>query len=204
MAVRGQILTVAGTTLATLPGLTTAEPVLFYRSAGTAYELVFRIQRADWDAWLSGSITEAELWDRITLSKVVDLQTGQPANAPSFVNKDFADQEVGISVELAESVETRLAQETWGEQLYTGRIRVPVGASAAEFRPGERTPGAEFAIFRSTDPFAPMYSSAADSDGGRLRELVLDSGQYVLAVQGGAAPSTVRLNYLERLMGPER
>jgi len=187
--------------LAAMPGLTTAEPVLLYRSGGTGFVLVFRAERADWDAWLAGSITETDLWDRIALTKVIDVQTGQPVNAPDFVNKDFADSDVAVTVSVPSSVESRLAQEAWGEQLYTGRIRIPVGAAGLAFTVEERTVGAEFAIFRSTDPLAPVYSSAADSSGSDLANLVLDSGQYILAVQGGAAPSRVRLSYLERLMG---
>jgi hypothetical protein len=204
MAVRAQILTIAGTLLANMPDLTTAEPVLLFRSAGSAFELVFRVERGDWDAWLNGSITEAELWDRVTLSKIIDMQTGRPVDAPDFTNKDFADMQEALSLAVPTSVETRLAQEAWGEQLYTGRIRVPVGGAARNFAVDERTGGAEFAIFRSTDPFAPLYSSGADPGGDQLRALVLDSGQYVLAIQGAAAPASVRLTYLESLMGPQQ
>jgi hypothetical protein len=203
MSVRGQILTIAGTLLANMPELTTAEPVLLYRSAGTAFELVFRVERTDWDAWLSGSITEAELWNRVTLSKIIDLQSGQPVNAPDFVNKDFADEQEALSLVVPSGVETRLVQEDWGEQLYTGRIRIPVGASARDFTVEERATGAEFAIFSALEPFDPIYSSAEDRGGDELSALVLPSGQYILAIQGAAAPATVRLSYLERLMGPE-
>ncbi|HET9493859.1 MAG TPA: Ig-like domain-containing protein [Chloroflexia bacterium] len=201
MNVRAQILTMAGTLLANMPQLTTAEPVLMFRSAGSAFNLVFRVERAHWDAWMGGPTTEAELWGRVTLARVIDMQTGQPVNTPDFVNKDFADTHEAVSIAVPTSVETRLEQVDGGEQLYTGRIRVPVGASAHDFEVDERTQGAEFAIFRSTDPFEPVYSSAADPGGDTLRDLVLESGQYVLAVQGGAAPTTVRLTYLERLMG---
>jgi hypothetical protein len=204
MEVRGQILTIAGTLLANIPELTTAEPVLLYRSASTAFQLVFRVERGDWDAWLDGSITEAMLWDRVTLSKIVDLNTGHLVNAPSFVSKDFADRQAAVNIEVPNSVQTRLAQEDGGEQLYTGRIRVPVGATARDFTVDESTPGAGFAIFRSIDPFEPVYSSAADPRGEALRELVLDSGQYILAIQGGAAPTTVRLNYTEHLTGAQQ
>jgi hypothetical protein len=199
LRVRGQVLSMAGTLFAVLPAQV-AEPVLLYRSGGDSFQLVFRVERADWQAWLAGASDEAQLWRDIRLAAVVDARTGQRIDQRDFISKNFSDAVDTTGITVEKEVESTLAREAWGDQLYPGRFRVPVGAFADSFDVRERTPGTEFAVYSSTDPTAPVYASAQDPDGSRLRSLRLSTGQYLMAVASTGAPARVRLSYVEHLL----
>ncbi|MEO6458795.1 MAG: hypothetical protein ABIO92_11080 [Chloroflexia bacterium] len=200
--VRGQILSMAGTVFAIYGEAETAAPVLIYRSQGRPYELIFQVARREWDNWIDGTISEAQLWERIPLDRIIDAETGQPIAQRDFINKNFGTDAAAFEISTPKAIESNLVRESWGDQLYSGKLIVPVGAVADSFEVASRAGQAEFAIFASTDPVEPLYRSVQDiSNGSGLRQLSLVTGQYTLSVEGNAAPASVRLAYIEHLAG---
>jgi hypothetical protein len=200
LRVRSQILSMAGTLFALYSSLQEAEPVLLYRGGGNSYQLVFRVNRPNWEAWLGGQTNENELWENIRLRKIIDAETGQPVDQQQFISKNFSDAIDTLGVATAHSVESTVITEAWGDQLNVGRLQVPVEAFASTFTVEERTQGAEFAIYSSSDPVTPIYSSTGDPGGNNLGDLRLSSGQYVLTLESGSPPAKVRLRYVERMI----
>lgn len=199
--VRTQILSIAGTAFALYGEAETATPVLLYRSQGRTYELIFQVDRREWDNWINGAISEAQLWESIRLDRIIDAETGQPVAQRDFINKNFGTVAAAFEISTPKAIESKLVRESWGDQLYSGKLVVPVGAVADSFEVASRAGQAEFAIFASTDPVEPLYQSVQDNDGSGLRQLSLVTGQYTLSVEGNTVPASVRLTYIEHLAG---
>jgi hypothetical protein len=204
MSVRSQILTMAGTLFAVYPQAAVARSALLYRTEGNSYQLIFETRRQDWEAWTGGATTEAQLWERLPLDEVVDALTGERVNQRDFLNKNFKDAVDRVEIRTPRSVESRLVRESWGDQLYTAKFSLSVGAIADSFTVEELTSGAGFAIYAVADPVDPLYRSSADPDGSGLRGLQLTSGNYLLSVEGNVIPSTIRLGYLDHLVDTAR
>ena len=199
--VRAQILSIAGTAFAIYEDAESVTPVLVYRSQDRSYELIFQVARRDWDNWIDATISEAQLWERIPLDRIIDAATGQPVAQRDFINKNFGTVAPPFEISTPKAIESRLVLESWGDQLYSAKMVVPVGAVADSFEVASRGGQAEFAIFASTDPANPVYRSIQDADGSGLRQLSLVTGQYTLAVEGNVVPASVRLAYIEHLAG---
>lgn len=197
---RGQILTTAGTLFTVYPDIRTAKPILLYRYGGNSYELLFEIERADWQSWLAGTSSEADFWELIDLSQIIDAQSGRLISERDFFDKDFAAEPERTDIITPRQIAGSLTIETWGEQLNPGLIRIPVGGFAVGFTVEELTAGSGFAIYNVVDPITPIYDSAQDPAGDILRALQLANGQYLLSITTGSAPATVRLSYTEHLL----
>jgi hypothetical protein len=196
-----QMAVLFGTLFTAYPQATDALVALIYRSGNTPYELHYVARRADWVAWMGGAMGEATWWDRMEFVDLLNATTGQPALARDFLTKDFGFP-AATRVNAPQSVESRLVHESWGDQLYSGRFRVPPGGMATGFGVEERTPGADWAIYATTDPVHPLYQAGADPAGTGLAALQLGGGEYMLAVGGPAPPATVRLHYVEYVLAP--
>jgi hypothetical protein len=197
---RSEILRLAGTLLTVYPQATQVVPVLLYRSQDTVFQLHFQVQRSDWTSWLAGSLTEAALWTRLPLMRVIDTRTGQPANQPNFVHKDFR----GVALPLPDmptqrTIASTLTDEAWGQQLTPARFTVSTGGRADQFTVSERSAGADFAIYNTGDPTTPLYRSAADPQGAGLSRLQLTAGEYLLVADSPGPPARVGLTYIAHL-----
>lgn len=197
---RGQILTTAGTLFTVYPDIQMARPMLFYRYGGNSYELVFEIEREDWQSWLDGTLSEASFWQVIQFSQVIDVESGRLLSERDFFDKDFVIEPARTDTIIPRQVSGSLTLETWGEQLNPGLIRVPVGGFASGFSVAALTPGSNFAIYNVLDPTTPIYDSAQDPAGDILAALQLTNGQYLLAITTGSVPSSVSLTYTEHML----
>jgi hypothetical protein len=199
-SVRLQLLTMIGTLFAVYPDVQVAHPAVIYRSQATPFQLVFNVSRADWDAWLAGTISEAQLWQRIRLDPVRDVRTGHPAGQRDFLNKNFTgDTGRAMDLQTPQAVRSTVTRESWGDQLNPAKFKVPVGGYANSFQVVERSDSAEFAIYSAVDPTTPLYSSTEDPDGSRLRLLRLAPGQYILSIESSQVPSAIGLTYFVHL-----
>jgi hypothetical protein len=202
-SVRAELLSMAGTLFSLFPQAAAAEPVLLYRSQGLSYQLVYSAGRQDWDAWIAGTTDEVQLWQRFNLQRVVDAVTGQAIDQRDFLGKSFG-ATGQYAIDVPGTIESRLVNESWGDQLYTAKFVVPVESLADTFGIADRTGQAEFAIYKVTDPTKPLYASSQDQDGSKLKQLGLAAGRYILSVESATVPASARLTYVAHMLDAAR
>ncbi|HUS13493.1 MAG TPA: hypothetical protein VM536_00565 [Chloroflexia bacterium] len=196
-----QMAALFGTLFTVYPQATDAMLGLIFRSADTPYELRYLATRADWSAWMAGGLNDTAWWERVQFAALLNAVTAQPVMARDFLAKEFGFP-LADTVAATQSLESRLVPEPWGDQLYPARFRVPPGGLATGFTVSPGAPGADWAVYGTTDPVRPLYQASADPTGAGLRALQLSGGDYLLALFGATAPAAVRVDYTAYLLAP--
>lgn len=197
--VYSQLSRMMGTVRTVMKNATILRPILLFAAAdGHDYALLFTLRTEIWDAYVRGDIGENQLWASLAYEGAVD-ENGVRTNDKNFLGKNFTGvKQTRYSSAQRETAST-LTTETWGEQLTVGSFLVPVGGYADTFNVTEMSGSATgFELFETPDYNNPIFTFRRGDDAA-LQNLRLDSGQYVLSVQGASAPAQVNLTYTEHL-----
>jgi hypothetical protein len=184
---------------------------LVYPNGGKTYVLVYQVNRTDWEAYVQGKTDETGFWKQVTLGQVIDAQTGQSVQGgKDFVNKNFAGNSGSNGGQVRpRKVESTLSVEEWGPQPTDDNIIVPLGGYADSFTVNATGSGDKsWSIYSVEDTSKPVYQSKTDSSGSKLKDLILQSGNYILMVEDpdppqgtpvGTVVEDIKVQYSEHL-----
>jgi hypothetical protein len=198
--VYSQLSRMLGTMRTVMKDVTTLRPILLYAAAdGHDYALLFTLTTDVWDAYVRGDISENQLWSRLSYDGAVD-ENGVRTDDKNFLSKNFTGAKQTHYSSAPRQVASTLTTETWGDQLTIGSFLVPVGGYADTFRVTEWSGNATgFSLYETPDYNKPIFTYNHRGDDAALNSLRLDSGQYVVGVDGSAAPAKINLQYVEHL-----
>ncbi|HYN88913.1 MAG TPA: hypothetical protein VER55_10295, partial [Ardenticatenaceae bacterium] len=196
--VANQILRSFGTMRMLYPDATELQNVLEWTDSDREqYLLLHSLPASVFDEWVAGRLTAEDLLSRAQLF-IYDSDWNVVRGGKDFIVKSFTPPEDATGVDAPRSVTATLTEEEWGEQHTAGVFRVAVGGSADSFEIAELTGSATgFVLYDNSAVAAPLVTWHEGDDESDLSALRLAEGQYILAVEGGPAPASVTLNYVE-------
>jgi|GEM_PF-2188419 len=191
---RAEMLSGWGTLMTAYPSLKSGLCALLYPQKGKLYVIVYSLSRSDWQAWLDGKKSEADLWKAVSLLSVIDGKTGEAVSGDKdFVDKNFNSGSSSAGFTQQRTIESRIVNEKWNSrQVYDDNIVVPLGGYADNFK--LLSGDGPWGIYSVNDPTKPLYSSQSST----LASLKLPSGNYILVALGNAGQA-VKLSYQEHL-----
>ena len=197
--VYSQLSRMLGTMRTVMPDATILNPLLQYAAPdGHDYTLIFTMRAEIWDAYVRGDIGENELWANLDYNSAVD-ENGVRTNEKNFVSKNFSGTTQTKFSSVQRQVNSTLTTESWGDQLTVGSFLVPVGGYADTFSISELSGSATgFQIYATPDYNTPVFKYTKGDDAG-LQALRLESGQYIVEVNGAVPPAQLVLQFVEHL-----
>jgi hypothetical protein len=197
--VYSQLSRMLGTMRTVMKDVTTLRPILLYAAAdGHDYALLFTLTTDVWDAYVRGDISENQLWSRLSYDGAVD-ENGVRTDDKNFLSKNFTGAKQTHYSSAPRQVAATLTTETWGDQLTIGSFLVPVGGYADTFSVTALSGNATgFSLYETPDYNTPIFQYNRGDDAA-LGSLRLDSGQYIVGVEGAPAPAKINLQYVEHL-----
>lgn len=194
-----QLARMLGTMRTVMPNATILNPILRYAAAdGHDYRLYFALRADVWDSYVRGAIGENQLWANLDFITAID-ENGIRTDAKSFLSKNFSGTQQPRYSSAPRTVDATLTTETWGEQLTVGSFLIPVGGYADGFSVSELSVNATgFSLYESPNYTTPIFKYARGEDAA-LANLRLESGQYVVNVDGSKPPAKITLGYTEHL-----
>lgn len=212
---RSQMFSGFGTIFTVFPKAKSGIEAMVYATGGKVYELIYQVNRTDWQSYVQGQTDEPTFWKQVMLVEVDDAKTGQKidGNGKDFVDKNFSgSSSTGSTGGLVHQrqVESTLTVEDWGPQPTDDNIIVPLGGFADSFTVLSATgsEGKAWSIYSVEDTSKPVYQAKNDPNGATLKSLTLQEGNYILMVEDpnppdGTATGTVvediKLQYSEHL-----
>lgn len=197
--VYSQLSRMLGTIRTVMPKAAILDPILRYAAAdGHDYRLFFTMRADLWDAYVRGAVSENQLWTGLDFATAID-ENGIRTSDKNFLSKNFSRTAQTRYSSAPRTVAATLTTESWGDQMTVGSFLIPVGGYADGMLVSDLSGNATgFELFESPDYTTPVFKYKRGDDAA-LANLRLDSGQYVLSVDGDKPPAQVTLSYTEHL-----